>query len=131
MKSPVHDLAAQQLDRLVEKTLALVFTDRPMPAPDREDDRRHWQFLVRPDSENFGSTLWLSDGAPLTSLEVQRIQERARAALTPLVQRRLAVAVDVSAVRVDHDTVDLTIAVKRHSQPDMNLNLSLVRNSHA
>jgi hypothetical protein len=99
---PVHELAGQQDDPLVEEALAVLFTDQPERESVRPGDTRlHQQWMVRR-AEGATSRAWLSFALPITSAEIARIKDRSetalRVAFVPRYVSDVAVTVQQTAI---------------------------------
>lgn len=84
--------------------------DDELPAGEGSDPRGWW--AAEP-GDAYGSRLWLLARAKITAETVNQVREHASDALRWLVAAEIAERVDVDAVRIGSQRIDLSIAIRR------------------
>lgn len=103
----------------LETSVAIsLFTDQrvsPEELPPGETDRRGWygDEMGEFRGDLTGSKLWLLDRAKATPQTRAKVEEYAREALRWLIEDGVAVAVNVRAVLVDRESIELYIEIER------------------
>jgi phage gp46-like protein len=125
---PVHELAGQQEDELIEDVLASLFTDLPVREVESPGDTRQksaWQM-----GYVGGSRLWLSFSKPLTDDTPKLVEQRAETSLAWLIPV-IAKSVVCKAKQITFDSIQLDVKILRLNNKTIDLSFVLPGGSSA
>lgn len=123
------------LVRVALGTDALASPDEVLPDPDSTDRRGWWGDL---DAESIwggwpiGTKNWLLTRAKITEAPssegstLERARQYTYDALTPLIDRRIASAVDVTAARTELQRIEVRATIHRGPEPEIDLRYQLL-----